>query len=113
AGISGIVGRLFHGPARDEIRWRVAFLFGLAVGGVGLVFVLPEAFPTGAVRPVWLTAIAGVVVGFGTRLGNGCTSGHGVCGMGRLSGRSSVAVVTFMAAGIVTVLLTRMILESM
>ncbi|SCY93789.1 YeeE/YedE family protein [Microvirga guangxiensis] len=106
AGISGILGGLFH-PARSEIGWRLAFLAGL--------FVAPLVYTTfgGVLPPVELDAsvplliVAGLIVGFGTRLGAGCTSGHGVCGIGRGSPRSLVATGIFMATAIATLFITR------
>jgi uncharacterized membrane protein YedE/YeeE len=102
AGISGTLGRAFDtGDGRD---FRVPFL--LALVGVGaLLFVLaPSAFGA-PVRSTGVLAIAGLLVGIGTALGNGCTSGHGVCGLSRLSPRSLVAVATFMLTGGITVAL--------
>ncbi len=109
-GISGMIGNLFNPPPKSEVFWRVAFIAGLLVGGVVMVAVMPSAFPTGPVRPMAWTVAAGLLVGFGTRLGNGCTSGHGVCGMGRLSLRSTSAVLTFMATGALTVYVARVAL---
>ena len=102
AGISGILGGALTG-GRGNRGWRVAFLLGMAGGGY-----LAGAFglATGADRtgyPLGLLVIAGVAVGFGSRLGNGCTSGHGVCGCARMSPRSVVATVTFCFVGILTV----------
>lgn len=104
AGISGITFGLFTGR-RDDITWRLCFLAGLIVGAGTYVayFGLPFEMPH---RDLPLLLIAGFVVGFGTRLGNGCTSGHGVCGIGRLSTRSLVATAVFLLAGIITVWLT-------
>lgn len=102
AGISGILGGALTGE-RGERGWRMAFLLGLAGGGI-LASTLGLA--AGAERtgyPVLLLAVAGVAVGFGSRLGNGCTSGHGVCGCARLSPRSIVATLVFCAAGMLTV----------
>jgi uncharacterized membrane protein YedE/YeeE len=105
AGISGISGSLLQPSTRDR-GWRLAFLGGLAAAGLVASLVAPSA--VGAqVRPLPIVIAAGVLVGFGTRLGNGCTSGHGVCGMSRLSARSLVAVVTFIATGVVTTILAR------
>lgn len=101
-GVSGIVGSLVA-PQKGEIGWRLAVVLGLLCGGATLVAVYPSAFSAAPVRPLALTAVAGLLVGFGARLGGGCTSGHGVCGIGRLSLRSVVATVTFIAAGIATV----------
>lgn len=109
-GISGMIGNLFNPPPKSEVFWRLAFLAGLLGGGVIMVALMPSAFPAEAVRPMTWTVAAGLLVGFGTRLGNGCTSGHGVCGMGRLSLRSTSAVLTFMASGAITVYVARVAL---
>lgn len=101
AGISGILGGAL-GPQGTDRPWRLAFLAGLLAPGFVLVLlgVKPQVdFVAGTP----LLVLAGLLVGFGTRLGSGCTSGHGVCGLARLSQRSLVAVLTFMAAGFVTV----------
>ena len=105
AGISGIVNGIVEG-ARGDRAWRIAFIAGMMIAGaVMLQFVpAPARAQTGA-TPILL--VAGLLVGFGTRMGNGCTSGHGVCGLGRLSRRSLAAVVTFMAAGMATVYVMR------
>ena len=100
AGISGIVSGLFR-PAVGEAFWRVAFVLGLVVSGALCAWVWPA--PTLTARPVWLMLLAGALVGFGTVLGSGCTSGHGVCGLGRRSVRSLVAVLVFMGFGVATV----------
>jgi uncharacterized membrane protein YedE/YeeE len=106
AGISGIVYGLFATPASDR-AWRIAFLAGLmGVGGLAMRL-SPVYIETRHDFPVALLVIAGLAVGFGTRLGSGCTSGHGVCGLGRFSPRSLVAVLTFMAVAIATVFVTR------
>ena len=107
AGVSGIAARaagLGRGGMSLSSAW--SFLVGLPLGALAVTsaFRLDQA-----VFPSWpLLAIAGVLVGFGTRLGSGCTSGHGVCGVSRFSQRSVVATVTFMAAGIATVLALRL-----
>jgi uncharacterized membrane protein YedE/YeeE len=98
AGISGIFGGLLA-PRGGEITWRAAFLAGLLAGGAVLLAVHPSAFPTTTSRPLGVIAVAGLLVGYGTRLGNGCTSGHGICGLSRRSARSLVATVTFMVTG--------------
>ena len=105
AGISGIFNGAIGG---DDARWRRLFVVGLVVGGAawlliggGPVFALREGFS------LPLLAGAGFLVGFGTRLGSGCTSGHGVCGIARLSPRSIVATLTFMAFGMLTVFVLR------
>ena len=109
AGISGITGGLLARPDRDT-PWRASFLAGLLVGGVALRWADPAAFgPSPAGSPL-VVALAGLLVGFGARLGSGCTSGHGICGLARLSPRSAVSVGTFMAAAGVTVFVVRHLL---
>lgn len=105
AGISGIIGGLLR-PAPGEIRWRIAFLLGmlLAPALYGMVATVP-APQIDADFPVLV--VAGLLVGIGTRYSNGCTSGHGVCGLARLSPRSLVATLVFMAAGFGTVFAVR------
>ncbi|HSI48860.1 MAG TPA: YeeE/YedE family protein [Ideonella sp.] len=105
AGISGILGGLLR-PAPGESRWRLAFLIGLLLAPwlarwAGEMPALKIEASSG------LLIVAGLLVGVGTRYGAGCTSGHGVCGLSRLSGRSLVATLVFMAAGFVTVALMR------
>ena len=106
AGISGIFGGLLA-PAVGDRGWRVAFIAGLIAAP--LIAALGGAPLPAPVMPASLTlvAIAGLLVGFGTRMGSGCTSGHGVCGIARLSGRSIVATVIFMAAAVATVAIVR------
>ncbi len=103
-GISGIVGGLLI-PRPGDIAWRALFVMGLLVGGFIAMGISPAAFSRGVAAP-GVVAVAGLLVGFGTRVGNGCTSGHGVCGISRLSPRSLAATVTFITAGAVTVLAT-------
>jgi hypothetical protein len=108
AGISGIVAGLLP-PRAPDAGWRALFVAGLVTGGFLLPVLLPEPFrglPATSARVV----VAGLLVGFGTRLGSGCTSGHGVCGTARLSPRSLVATATFMTMGAVTVFVTRHLL---
>jgi uncharacterized membrane protein YedE/YeeE len=102
AGISGIVAGLLH-PAGDETLWRVLFVTGLVTGGLVLRLVHPAAYAFTIPRTTAALVAAGLLVGFGTRLGNGCTSGHGVCGISRLSARSIAATVVFIATGAATV----------
>ncbi|MCA2959298.1 MAG: YeeE/YedE family protein [Silvanigrellales bacterium] len=111
-GVSGIVGTLLtlstnstaraHAP--NEFRWRLAFLVGLFVGG-GLLAFTSDTFTTAVpvVSHPLLLVLAGLLVGVGTRLGLGCTSGHGICGLARLSGRSLLATALFMGAGMLVV----------
>lgn|SRR5690349_1163916 len=100
AGISGIVGGAIQRSAPDR-AWRVAFLVGLIAAGIGAASIAPSAIGAPVRSPIAI-AIAGLLVGFGTRLGSGCTSGHGVCGLSRWSPRSAVAVATFMVTGALT-----------
>ena len=102
AGISGIFAGILR-PVRGETAWMASFVAGLLAGGLLLGIFLPGAFDFGIVRPYPVLVLAGLLVGFGTRLGNGCTSGHGVCGISRLSPRSIVATITFMVSGVITV----------
>lgn len=112
SGISGIFSRLITGLNQPEVTvnrfWRVAFIAGLIISPL-------LAQPFGFYLPVeldasWLTlAIAGFLVGFGSKLGSGCTSGHGICGVGRFSKRSIIATCTFMASAIATVFIVKLI----
>lgn len=105
SGISGILGGVLT-PTGGETPWRVAFLLGMLLVG-GLAAMLAPEMLTASVPALPLRAVvAGLLVGFGTRLGSGCTSGHGICGTSRLSARSLVAVSVFIAAGAVTVFVT-------
>ena len=101
AGISGIVGQSLRVATSDR-RWRMTFIAGLLVGGMGLLNTMPEVIVAPSTRTVGAVALAGLLVGIGTRLGSGCTSGHGVCGLTRLSGRSLAATLAFMATGFAT-----------
>jgi uncharacterized membrane protein YedE/YeeE len=101
AGISGIVNGLFRTRWADA-GWRLAFVAGLIAGGLFYHVLSGEALMSRTDYPLALTIIAGLLVGFGTRLGGGCTSGHGVCGVGRLSIRSIVATVLFVLIGMAT-----------
>jgi uncharacterized membrane protein YedE/YeeE len=106
AGISGIFAGILV-PRTGDIAWRVAFVAGLLVGGLGMGLFYPALFAVTTGRSLLGVAIAGVLVGIGTRMGNGCTSGHGVCGISRGSPRSLAATMTFMATGIITVFLVQ------
>jgi uncharacterized membrane protein YedE/YeeE len=103
AGISGVTGSLLQPTTRDR-GWRYAFLGGLVMSGLIASVVAPSAIGA-SVRSLPIVIVAGAIVGFGTRLGSGCTSGHGICGLSRLSARSMVAVVTFIATGAITALI--------
>ncbi len=105
AGISGILGGLLA-PSKGERSWRLAFLLGLVASP--LAYALFAPLPQVQVEAGYPTLIvAGLLVGFGTRYGSGCTSGHGVCGLSRRSARSLVATAAFMAAGFLTVFIVR------
>jgi uncharacterized membrane protein YedE/YeeE len=106
AGISGILGGLITSTARGERLWRLAFIFGL-IGGAGLFVLAYGALPLELQASGPTLVAAGLLVGAGTRLGSGCTSGHGVCGLGRRSPRSLVATMIFMVAAALTVFLTQ------
>ena len=109
AGISGIVGGLLR-PYRGDVAWRLAFVGGLLAAG--LVWRALDRFPPVAVDiSTGTLVVAGLLVGVGTRLGSGCTSGHGVCGLSRLSPRSLAATLAFMATGFATVFVIRHVLR--
>ena len=102
AGISGIL----NGAVENTDRvWRIVFLIAMALGGVFAVYAFGAHVTTEYSGSLGLVVVAGLLVGVGTRIGNGCTSGHGICGMGRFSIRSVVATCTFMATAMLTVLL--------
>ena len=106
AGVSGILGGVLL-PARGDVAWRGAFLVGLIVSGGLYMTLVPGALTPRSDFPRAPLIVAGLLVGFGTRMGNGCTSGHGVCGIGRLSIRSLAAVVVFMITAMVTTFIAR------
>lgn len=102
AGISGIVGGLLQPLRKGDVAWRAAFALGLVAAP--LLYQALAELPQSRVDTGWATlVVAGVLVGFGSRLGSGCTSGHGVCGLARLSPRSLIAVLVFMATASITV----------
>lgn len=108
AGISGVLGGLLR-PAKGDRAWRIAFVLGLV--GAPVVYLLVAALPKPQIDAGYSALIvAGLLVGIGTRYGSGCTSGHGVCGLSRLSPRSLVATAAFMGAGFVTVFVVRHLL---
>lgn len=105
AGISGIIGGLLR-PSKGDVSWRAAFLLGMVIAP--LIWALVSQLPPIDIHASTPTLIlAGLLVGFGTRLGSGCTSGHGVCGLSRLSPRSLAATILFMGAGFITVYVLR------
>ena len=101
-GISGIVASSVKSFKKEDI-WRIFFLVGLVFGGFILYRIKPQFFTYSLDAPVLKVVAAGLLVGYGTRLGSGCTSGHGVCGLARLAKRSLVATITFIAFGMITV----------
>ena len=110
-GISGIVGGLLS-PRAGDAGWRIAFLLGMLAAPVTFSWIAPAGLvPAPRIEAGYGAVVAaGLLVGFGTRLGSGCTSGHGVCGLSRLSPRSLVATLAFMGAGFLTVFLIRHVL---
>jgi uncharacterized membrane protein YedE/YeeE len=108
AGISGILGGLLK-PVKGDIAWRLAFVLGLVASP--LLYALFGSVPDPRIDASWAALVlAGLLVGVGTRYGSGCTSGHGVCGLSRLSPRSLAATLAFMGAGFVTVFVVRHVL---
>jgi uncharacterized membrane protein YedE/YeeE len=109
AGISGILGGLLN-PRSGEIGWRIAFIAGLILAPL-IAARLGNAMPSPQMPASWTVIVgAGLLVGFGTRLAGGCTSGHGICGMARLSVRSVAATIIFMVVAVTTVAITRHVL---
>ncbi|WP_456294583.1 YeeE/YedE family protein [Vibrio sp. AK197] len=102
AGISGILAGLLK-PKSADFSWRLLFVVGLISGGIWAASVYTTAVPIVYSSSMMMLAVAGFLVGVGTRLGNGCTSGHGICGIGRLSKRSIVATCVFMGVAALTV----------
>jgi uncharacterized membrane protein YedE/YeeE len=103
-GISGIVSGAIN-PVKNETAWRWFFITGLLSGGYALNFFYPQSFIQQSTATNFDYIIGGLLVGFGTLLGNGCTSGHGVCGLSRFSFRSLLATITFISFGVISVLL--------
>lgn len=106
AGISGIFNGLIN-PGQKDKAWRGLFLVGLILGAAAYVWSIPGGAPVPLALPTGMLLLAGFLVGFGSRMGSGCTSGHGVCGLGRFSMRSLAATLTFMATGVLTVYVVR------
>lgn len=109
AGISGIFNGVLS-PQPGETAWRALFIVGLIAGAALYAGVNPAGYTPRAGFPLGLLVVGGFLVGFGTRMSGGCTSGHGVCGLGRLSPRSLTATVVFVLAGIITVFVVRHLL---
>jgi hypothetical protein len=108
SGISGILSSVTSLPVKDDF-WKYSFLIGLIGGGVIIFQLAPQFFNYSVDDNFAKVIIAGLLVGFGTRLGSGCTSGHGVCGLARMSKRSIIATITFILFGILTVLIEGLI----
>lgn len=106
-GVSGIIYGATAAPTKGDLAWRWYFISGMLFGGFILRIFRPEAFSGGLTTQDWTLVAAGLLVGFGTVLGSGCTSGHGVCGTSRLSPRSLAATLTFLFAGILAVFVFR------
>ena len=109
-GISGVLGGALKIRTSDA-RWRWAFVVGMLAAGAGVSLAMPSAFANTVHRSAGACLLAGVLVGVGTQLGSGCTSGHGICGIGRFSKRSLVATLVFMATGAGSVLAVRHLLH--
>ncbi len=113
AGVSGIVAGIMaplRGEARADFSWRLAFIAGLIVAPLIVSLFRGEVISVSFPHPIWMMALGGLFVGYGARLGSGCTSGHGVCGIARFSKRSIAATATFMATAIVTVFVVNRLL---
>ena len=107
-GVAGIIWGAIS--AQPDNAWRWLFIVGLVLGPVLYHTLAVVPYPAPSPLPWWQALVGGLLVGFGVKLGNGCTSGHGVCGIGRLSMRSLFATITFMATGIITVYVIRHVL---
>lgn len=108
-GISGMISGLVT-PTKGEWSWRLVFLIGMMIGAVLFVFIFSGSLTPRTNFPLYLLIVGGFLVGFGTRLGNGCTSGHAICGIARFSPRSILATCVFMFSGGVTVFVIRHVL---
>lgn len=106
-GVSGIIYGAMIAPKKKDISWRWFFITGMILGGLILRLTKPSSLTGSLPTQYWTLIVAGLLVGFGTVLGSGCTSGHGVCGISRLSPRSLIATITFMAAGVLSVIVFR------
>lgn len=108
-GISGIISSSLEKPTQEGL-WRWYFLSGLVLGGFVISLIRPDLFTNVSGRSYLMVTVAGVLVGYGTVMGSGCTSGHGVCGISRLSLRSIAATLTFMLFGFLSVQLVRLMI---
>lgn len=105
-GVSGIIAASLSKPNKNEL-WRLMFLAGMIMGGIVMYFLRPDFFNNLSDRTITQVLVAGLLVGYGTVMGSGCTSGHGVCGVSRFSIRSVFATLTFMLFGFITVQVVR------
>ena len=105
-GVSGILGGALF-PVKGDTDWRLAAILGFPAAGLVMAQLMPATMAAETPSEIWVYCLAGLLVGFGTQLGSGCTSGHGVCGISRLSPRSIIATLCFMSSGIATVALVR------
>ena len=110
AGLSGVFAGCLRGTAGDR-AWRVWFIAGMLAAGAVFELAAPDTFDTTTRIPLPVVGLAGVLVGLGTRAGNGCTSGHGVCGLSRLSKRSLIATMTFFGVAVATATITGLVLR--
>nr|BDT29018.1 YeeE/YedE family protein [Bacteriovorax sp. HI3] len=108
-GVSGIVGNLISPSSLKEKKWRIVFLLGLFAGAFLVKEFLPSSLSFSTSLKYWDYALAGLLVGVGTTMGSGCTSGHGVCGISRFSPRSIIATCTFIAFGVLGFFLSKII----
>ena len=109
AGISGIIkGSLLNKP--HDLIWRLSFLLGLVLGGVPFSLWMPQSTALSDSPALWVAMLSGLMVGLGTGIGRGCTSGHGICGLARLSKRSFIATISFMLSGFVSMYFFRHVL---
>lgn len=109
AGISGIFNGLVTNKKNHDTFWRLLFIVGMVAGGLAHQNLVEKSYqPLDA--PIWLLVIGGLLVGFGTSMGSGCASGHGVCGLGRMSVRSLTAVLIFLSMGMLTTFVVRHVL---
>ena len=106
-GISGILGGIVRPAARDDVPWRLVFVAGALLGPLAVIFLVGRPVDVVPVASGLVLPVAGFLVGLGTAIGSGCTSGHGICGLARLSMRSAAAVGMFMITAVVTVYIVR------
>ena len=106
-GISGILGGIVRPVARDDVPWRLLFVAGALLGPLAVIFLAGRPVDVVSVASGLVLPVAGFLVGLGTAIGSGCTSGHGICGLARLSMRSAAAVGMFMITAVVTVYIVR------